>query len=269
MDPHGPGRRRQGPTAPPARVEATAGLWVEHLGSGFVGVVEGLDRRLVALRDDSGLLRSFAMEPGAFRSIETGAALTLIAPSARGPHGPRLTKAGAIVTAGSHRAQVAKASRILVEGTHDAELLEKVWGEELRSEAIVVEPIGGADNLAAELSSRGPGPRHRIGVLLDHLVEGSKELRIADAVTSPHVLVTGHPYVDVWQAVRPHVVGLERWPEIPRGQSWKDGITVTLGGTEPAQMWRRILGRVGTYRDLEPTFVGAVEQLLDFVCAAD
>ena len=269
MDQFGPGRRARPRAAAPARVEATAGLWVEHVGSGFVGVVEGLEHRLVALRDDSGLLRSFAMEPGAFRSVETGACLTLVTPAAALPKRPRMTKAGAMAVPGPQRAKVAKASRILVEGTHDAELLEKVWGEELRTEAIVVEPIGGADNLEAELAARRPGPRRRVGVLLDHLVEGSKEQRIAAAVAQTHVLVTGHPYVDVWQAVRPHVVGLERWPQIPRGQAWKEGITAALGATQPASMWRRILGRVDSYRDLEPPFVGAVEQLLDFVCGAD
>ena len=31
---------------------------------------------------------------------------------------------------------------------------------------------------------------------------------------------------------------------------------------------RRLLGRVGDYRDLEPALVGAVEQLIDFVTEA-
>ena len=48
----------------------------------------------------------------------------------------------------SGRAQVAKASRILVEGVHDAELVEKVWGDDLRIEGVVVEYLGGIDDLA-------------------------------------------------------------------------------------------------------------------------
>lgn len=245
---------------------ATAGLWVEHIGSGFVGVVEALEHRAVGIRDDSGLLRVFPLGAAAFRLVETGATVTLTPPVAAAQRGRALTKAGAVWD-GPAPARVASAHRILVEGTHDAELLEKVWGDDLRAEAIVVEPLGGADNLAAQLQARRPGPQRRIGVLLDHLVAGSKETRIATASRSAHVLVDGHPYVDVWQAVRPHVLGMNQWPVIERGRSWKDGITVALGGEDPASVWRHILRQVNSYRDLEPTFVGAVERLLDFLCA--
>ncbi|MGI9596518.1 MAG: DUF3097 family protein [Acidimicrobiales bacterium] len=31
------------------------------------------------------------------------------------------------------------------------------------------------------------------------------------------------------------------------------------------ELWRVILGRVDSYRDLEPSLVGAVEELIDFV----
>ena len=241
------------------------GLWLEHLGSGFVGTVETLEHRTVGLRDDSGLLRVFPMEPAAFRNMETAAVVTLTPPVAAAPTAPALTKAGAI-SVGTQPARVASAHRLLVEGIHDAELLEKVWGDDLRAEAIAVEPIDGADNLAAELQARRPSAGGRIGVLLDHLVAGSKESRIAKTVRSPHVLVDGHPYVDVWQAVRPHVLGMASWPVIARDRSWKDGITAALGGDDPALLWRRILGQVDSYRDLEPAFVGAVERLLDFLC---
>ena len=51
-------------------------------------------------------------------------------------------------------------------------------------------------------------------MLVDHLVPDSKESRIADAVmASPgaagNVLIVGHPYVDVWQAIRPAVLGID------------------------------------------------------------
>ena len=48
----------------------------------------------------------------------------------------------------------------------------------------------------------GPAPGRRLGVLLDHLVLGSKEQRLAATLDHPDVLVTGHPFVDVWQAVQ-------------------------------------------------------------------
>ncbi len=97
-------------------------------------------------------------------------------------------------------------------------------------------------------------------------VDGSKETRIAERVDHPDVLITGHPYVDIWQAVRPQVVGLETWPVIPKGTDWKTGIARAVGFSgEPGVLWKQILGRVSTYKDLEAPLVGAVESLIDFV----
>jgi hypothetical protein len=119
-----------------------------------------------------------------------------------------------------HDARVAKASRILVEGGHDAELLEKVWGDDLRYEGIVIERLDGMDDLAAVVADFRPGPGRRLGVLLDHLVDGSKESREAAKIDHPHVLITGTPYVDVWEAVRPAVAGIDAWPDVPVGAQW-------------------------------------------------
>src|SRR5699024_1871664 len=119
------------------------------------------------------------------------------------------------------------------EGRHDAELVEKVWGDDLRIEGVVVEFLGGVDDLPDHLRDFGPGPGRRVGVLVDHLVQGSKESRIADSIArSPageHVLVTGHPFVDVWQAVKPARLGLERWPDVPRRLDFKTGTCQQLG----------------------------------------
>ena len=92
------------------------------------------------------------------------------------------------------------------------------------------------------LQAFAPGPQRRLGVLVDHLVPGSKEQRIAAAVTSPHVLVVGHPYVDIWQAVKPAALGIPAWPVVPRGTPWKEGVLGALGwGTDTAAGWKRIL----------------------------
>jgi len=152
-----------------------------------------------------------------------------------------------------------------VEGVHDAELVEKVWGDDLRAEGIVVEYLEGIDHLSDVVRAFAPGPGRRLGVLVDHLVPGSKESRLAAAVEGPHVLVVGHPYVDVWQAVRPEVVGIAAWPVVPRGRPWKEGICAALGVADPRAYWRRILGSVRGYADLEQPLVGAVERLLDFL----
>ena len=126
------------------------------------------------------------------------------------------------------RARVARASRIFVEGRHDAELVEKVWGDDLRLEGVVVEYLGGVDDLAGELAAFGPGPGRRVGVLVDHLVPGSKETPDRRAASrrrrsASTCAIVGHPFVDVWQAVKPERLGLERWPDVPRGEDWKHG----------------------------------------------
>jgi hypothetical protein len=257
-------RRRR---APAPTITAHAGQWVEHRGSGFVGTVVEVERRGVTLRDDSGLVRWFPFEDRGFLMIESGVIATLAAPPPPSDTAPRLTASGAI-SAPPQPARVARADRLLVEGTHDAELIEKIWGDELRPDGIVVEPMHGADNLVPQLRRRAPGPQARIGVLLDHLVPGSKESRIAEAVRSPWVAVEGHVFVDVWQAIRPHVLGLNQWPTVPRGEPWKEGICRALGQQDPAHLWRQMLGKVDTYRDLEPSLVGAVERLLDFLLDA-
>jgi hypothetical protein len=144
-----------------------------------------------------------------------------------------------------------------------------VWGHDLRVEGVVVEPMHGMDDLAAAVAEFEPGPQRRLGVLVDHLVSGSKESRLAAQVSSPHVHVVGHPYVDVWQAVRPATVGIAAWPEVPRGTPWKEGICAALGWGEPADGWRRVLAGVRSYKDLETPLIGAVERLIDFVTTGE
>jgi hypothetical protein len=153
-----------------------------------------------------------------------------------------------------------------VEGRHDAELVEKVWGDDLRVEGVVVEYLGGVDDLPAIVREFSPGPDARLGVLVDHLVPGSKESRIAAQVTGDDVLVVGHPYIDVWEAVRPSAVGIPAWPKVPRGEDWKTGVCRALGWPEnTGGVWQSILASVHSYRDLEPELLGRVEHLIDFV----
>jgi hypothetical protein len=140
-----------------------------------------------------------------------------------------------------------------------------VWGDDLRIEGVVVERLDGIDHLDRAVAEFRPGPARRLGVLVDHLVPGSKESRIAEGVRRPDVLITGTPFVDVWQAVRPSVLGFEAWPVIPKGTEWKSGVCEALDLGDPPAAWRRILGAVTTYADLEPALVGAVERLIDFV----
>lgn len=261
------GPRRRPPSYP--TVEGRPGLEVLHRATGVEGPIVRFEHGGVAIRDrNTGTRRLVRHDPGGFRV--GGRAVTLVPPRPDGPARPRARTASGSTAVRDHRAKVARASRILVEGLHDAELVEKVWGDDLRVEGIVVERLDGMDHLPAIVDEFRPGPGRRLGVLLDHLVDGTKEARVAAAVGHPHVLVTGTPYVDVWQAVRPRAAGIDAWPEVPMGEPWKEGVIARLGvRATPGEFWRRLLGRVSSFADLDPTLVGAVEQLIDFVTAED
>jgi hypothetical protein len=257
------GPRRRPPTYP--TIEGKAGLAVLHRATGAEGTIIGFEHGGVAIRDrNTGNRRLVRLDPGGFRVGRQ--AVTLVPPKpARQPRPTRRTASGSTAVA-DRRARVARAGRILVEGVHDAELVEKVWGDDLRVEGVVVERLDGMDHLVRVVDEFGPGPGRRLGVLLDHLVDGTKEARVAAAVRHPHVLVTGTPYVDVWQAVRPRAAGIAAWPVVPRGEPWKEGVIARLGvRATPGEFWRTLLGRVTSFADLDPALVGAVEELIDFV----
>lgn len=248
-------------------VAAEPDLVVEVAGTDFCGAVVACEAGTVTLEDRFGKRRVFPLEPRGF--LLDGAVVTLVRPSraAAAPSAPARTASGSIAVPGA-RARVARAGRIYVEGRHDAELVEKVWGDDLRIEGVVVEYLEGIDDLPAIVADFAPAPDARLGILVDHLVPGSKESRIAASVTSPDVLIVGHPYVDVWQAVKPSALGIPAWPVIPRGQDWKTGICRALGWPDnTGAAWQHILSRVTSYKDLEPTLLGSVEHLIDHVTA--
>ncbi len=258
-------------------VEAPAelGAVVEEVQDDFCGEIVAVDRDLhtVTLEDRRTKRRTFPLGPGFL--LEGKPVILVPPPRTKAPAKPTRTASGSVAVHGA-KARVARQSRIYVEGRHDAELVEKVWGDDLRLEGVVVEYLGGVDDLAGHLRDFRPGPDRRVGVLVDHLVPGSKESRIADEIErSPlgqHVLVVGHPFVDVWAAVKPERLGLERWPEVPRNIEWKKGVCQALGWpyadqADIARAWRQILSKVATYHDLDPALLGRVEELIDFVTA--
>jgi hypothetical protein len=252
------------------------GMVVEDAQTGYVGEVVGIDNGeypRIELEDRHGRTRGFPLGPG---FLVEGRPVILTAPTSaqprRQPQSARTASGSVLVPLG--RAKVARASRIYVEGRHDAELVEQVWGHDLRVEGVVIEHLGGIDDLVALVDEFGPGPARRLGVLVDHLVPGSKETRIAEAVASGphrgHTLVVGHPFVDIWQAVKPARLGLSAWPDVPRGVDWKRGVCQALGWPHARQAdiaaaWRRILTTVRDWHDLEPALIGRVEELIDFV----
>jgi Protein of unknown function (DUF3097) len=263
-------------------IEADAGLVVEDVETGWCGAVVRVEKaggmQVVHLEDRRGRSKGFPLGPG---FLLDGAPVILTPPTAAARAAAQSARAAASRTASGSRtvegarARVASGSRIFVEGKHDAELVEKVWGDDLRIEGVVVEMLDGVDDLAAVIRDFQPAPGRRLGVLVDHLIPGTKETRLVQKAQAlrryaPYVTILGHPYVDVWQSVRPERLGFTTWPVIPRGQSWKHGIVAELGWphetqTDIARAWKRILSTVRTYADLEPTLLASVEELIDFV----
>ena len=280
FDPHrdGPGARR------PRSVEVPIeyGMVLEDISSGWVGAVTRVEKsggvHLVELEDRRGRKRSFPLGGGFW--LEGKPLIALPPKAAPAQKAPALTTAGgrALTNSGSiapekRVARVARQSRIWVEGRHDAELIQHVWGEDLADVGVAVQLLEGVDHLEEILEVFGPTKTVRAGVLVDHLVPGSKESRIAEAVSirwEDAVLVVGHPFVDIWQAVKPQRLGLQAWPDVPRGTDIKHGTLEYLGWphanqTDIAQGWKRILATVRNYKDLEPALLGRVEELIDFV----
>lgn len=249
----GPPKRSVGPTDE-----------VVHRATRARGTVDKWHREWVILRLRGGSTQRVTNLAGGFSM--NGETFTLSGVErVRSAAAQRRTASGS-VAAPTTEAKVARAARLWVEGDHDARLLERVWGDDLRDAAIVVEPLGGIDDLDAAVASFGPGKEARLAVLVDHLVPGTKEWHQTErqrSEASPWVTIVGHPYVDVWQCVRPKTVGIDAWPEVPKGEDWKTGICNRLGWGTPQDGWRRILAAVNSFSDLDPTLVGAVEQALD------
>ncbi|NWN86953.1 MAG: DUF3097 domain-containing protein [Micrococcaceae bacterium] len=275
-DQWGPGNlSNHKPVSTPKKVAAARGLVIEDADTGFTGAVTRIEKsggvHLVVLEGRRGATRSF---PLGFGFTIDGQPIELLPPAQRTKPQQTRTASGSRAV-GAQRAQVAKASRIWVEGVHDAELVEKIWGDDLRVEGIVVEPLHGIDDLAGAITSFKPSPKRRLAVLLDHLVSGSKEdhiateaMRVSEA--QDNVLIVGHPYVDIWQAVKPEVIGIQSWPKIPREEDWKTGMLARLGlpnqtAEDIGLGWKKILSRVNSFADLESTLLGRVEHMIDFV----
>jgi hypothetical protein len=255
-------------------LQAQIGMVVEDAQTGYVGAIVRMEYGRMELEDRNGRRKPFPIGPG---YLVDGKPVILTAPRRATPVAPVRTASGSVAVRGA-KAKVALASRLYVEGRHDAELVEQVWGDDLRVEGVVVEYLGGVDDLAGIVADFRPGPGRKLGVLVDHLVAGSKEARIAETVRrgpgGAHTLVVGHPFIDIWQAVKPARLGIPAWPVVPKGVDWKTGVCRALGWphsqqADIARAWQRIRGRVRDWNDLEPALIGRVEELIDFVTQPD
>ena len=249
VDRRGGRRRSRFPATPRRRrvaeVAAEPGLVVETVDGRFCGAVvatgQGARRRRAARHGHPrGPARPAPGLPdaGRRRSPLDGVTVTLVppAPAPRRDRRPAAAPRRARSRSPAAPAQVARASRIWVEGIHDAALVERIWGDDLRVEGVVVEPMDGIDDLP-ELR-RASSARRRSGgsaCWSTTWCRAARRSRIAAGVRDPNVLITGHPYVDIWQAVKPTALGIAAWPQVPRGVNWKDGICAALGVSRPAR----------------------------------
>ena len=182
--------------------------------------------QVVHLEDRRGRSRGFPLGPG---FLVDGVPVVLTPPrraaeaalqTAR--RAESRTASGSTAVTGA-RATVAAASRLFVEGRHDAELVEKVWGDDLRVEGVVVELLDGVDDLAGAIATFRPGPTRRMGVLVDHLAPGHQggrhRRRGARPARNPRLRAGARPplrrrlAVGASRAARPH--RLARHPPRP------------------------------------------------------
>lgn len=262
---------RQAP--PPRKVPLRRGLLIEDI-NGWVGEVVKAERiggaLFFGLEDAKGRVKNFPLGPG---YLIEGEPVEIVAPVAAKEPKRTISRSGSIAVKNAParvRAPPASGLRVCTtpsswrrSGATICALRALLWS---RCTAWMILPV-------RFVSSRRPG--RRLGILVDHLIEGTKEQRIvAEAMAVPgaagHVKIVGHPFIDIWQAVKPSVLGLKAWPQVPRGEDFKKGTLRRLGQphetqADVAQAWKHILSCVDSYADLDPTLLGPVESLIDFL----
>lgn len=246
------------------------GMVVEEPVSGFVGAIVGWENGIVVLEGRNAKRRSFPLGPG---FLLAGKPVILCIPPRQGSARPKYTASGSRVSR-DEPAKVALPSRIYVEGKHDAQLVEKIWGDDLRHVGVAVEFLNGIDDLVSVVADFQPERGRRLGVLVDHLVMGTKEKRIAAEVArggyGEYVQITGHRFIDIWQVIKPQVLGFDHWPSVPRDVDFKKGTLKALSlawqtSADVGRAWQQMLAKVSTIKDLDIDFVREVEKLIDFV----
>lgn len=262
MLPHQPKR-----TIP--EIEGRRGLLVEVSSAAFVGALAAITDQEVTLVDRRGRERHFPRTAGAF--IVDDQRVTLVVPQAARPAAKQTTRqhTASGSTAAPHTPRVARASRIYVEGVHDAALIEKIWGDDLREAGVVVEPMHGINDLHSKIDAFRPSSTRRLAILLDHVTVGTKEFRLHEQVTDPHVLVVGHRFVDILAAVKPSCLGIPEWPPVPHPEDYKDGLAARLGYTDARALFHAVLSKVDSWKDFDQSLIRSVEEAIDFVTHPD
>lgn len=156
LDPRAARNRRPQTKDIPMRL----GMVVEDPGSGFVGD-HGLGERPGDPGGSPGKTTQLPGRPRVLARRQAGCAADSAPYRVHQALHHRLGRPGC-----AGKAKVALPSRIYVEGRHDAELVEKIWGGDLRHVGVVVEYLGGIDDLVAivaEFQPRARTPARRAG----------------------------------------------------------------------------------------------------------
>ena len=253
-------------------IDADLGLVVEEVTTDWCGEIVKVERDLgtVTLEDRRRKRRTFPLGPG---FLLEGRPVVLVAPTRKGPAARRVRRPGRSPSRASRRGSRGPAGSSSRAGTTPSSS-RRCGATTCASRVSSWSTSRASTTSARTCATSGPDPERRVGVLVDHLVPGSKESRIAQSVAkSPigkHVLIVGHPFIDIWAAVRPERLGKKEWPKVPRNIEWKHGVCQQWGWphrdqADIARAWKHILGGVRGFQDLDPALLGRVEELIDFV----
>ena len=191
-------RRPKKDTVP--EIPLSRDLVVEDADETFCGAVVAWDKATVTLEDRAGRLRIFELGPASF--LVDGKPVTLVRPASQARKGPLRSASGSVAVPNAP-ARVARESRIYVEGAHDAELVEKVWGHDLRVEGVVVEFLEGVDDLPSIVAEFAPGPG---GAWAFSWTIWSRAPRRAASPSGSVENTSWSPDTPMWMSGRPYVL---------------------------------------------------------------
>ena len=249
------------------------GMVLEDATTGFCGAVTRWENGLVVLEGRGDKRRSFPIGYGLL--LEGKPVLVKVPPRApaTGQRTPGRTASGS-VAGPTERAKVALPSRIYVEGRHDAELVEKIWGDDLRHVGVVVEFMDGIDDLSDIVAEFRPERGRRWACWPITWCPAARSPGSPPAWRRVRTARTcSSPAIPSWTSGRRSSrskLGLPSWPHVPRGTDIKHGTCAALGWphrdqADIARAWQRILATVTSWSDLERGLLTPVEQLIDFV----
>jgi hypothetical protein len=220
---------------------------VVEVADGFCGAVTRIEGGQVELEDYRGRRRLFPMGAG---FMIDGEPVRLVHPARAGTAGARRSAP----PRDPSRSTIPCAHRAAEPDPRRAGTTPSSWR---RSGGTICAPRASSWSTCRSrpagglLAAAPPRRDRRYGVLVDHLVPGSKETRIVEQIMrgphGAHLRIVGHPYIDVWQCVTPTAMGIRAWPGSRAARNGRPGSAAPrLAGRSQADIahaWKRILSR--------------------------